>query len=346
MALAIASSTGAAGAAELPLRYLSCLDRALPDNDRLVRVAVSDDGHFVAAASAYGSTVSLWHLTSNVDWPFRCSVANALDHGSRWTHIDDLAFSPDGKNLATAASDDKVRIWNVAAPQQPMKTISIPGHPQAIAFAPDGGSLAIAAWDGSVSLWMPQSGGMLQIAKPTDKVVWRISFVNNGQGLIWADSRSIHTLNLSTMMQKDSPFAVDFNDKEWSPYRDGSMVIGREGGVGINLWGSVDGKQRLKTIEGQFYTIMFFADSRRIAVLDQDGMKIWDMLDVMASDVIEIPTLLAVTSIPIKNASPPRSVAYKIEQLFSMSSSGTYIVTGDNDDSIIVIWANENLAPQ
>src|SRR6266516_409845 len=115
MALAIASSTGAAGAAELPLRYLSCLDRALPDNDRLVRVAVSDDGHFVAAASAYGSTVR--------------------------------AFSPDGKNLATAASDDKVRIWNVAAPQQPMKTISIPGHPQAIAFAPDGGSLAIAAWD-------------------------------------------------------------------------------------------------------------------------------------------------------------------------------------------------------
>ena len=74
-------------------------------------------------------------------------------------------------------------------------------------------------------------------------------------------------------------------------------------------------------------------------------MKIWDTLNLMASDVIEIPMLLAVTSIPIKNAAPPRSVAYKIEQLLSMSSSGTYVVTGNNADSTIIIWANENLAP-
>ena len=56
---------------------------------------------------------------------------------------------------------------------------------------------------------------MLQIAKPTDEVVWRISFVDNGQGLIWADRSSIHTMNLSTMMQTDSPFAVEFNEKDW-----------------------------------------------------------------------------------------------------------------------------------
>ena len=36
------------------------------------------------------------------------------------------------------------------------------------------------------------------------------------------------------------------------------MVIGREGGVGINIWGSVDGKTRLKTIAGQFDTVRFF----------------------------------------------------------------------------------------
>ena len=152
MALAIANWTSVACAAELSLSYLSCLDPALPDDDRLVSVAVSDDGKFIAAASARGSTVSLWQFTSNVDRPFRCSKANAPHHESRSTHIGDLAFSPDGKSLATAASDDKVRIWDVAAPQQPIKTVPITGHPQAIAFAPDGRSLAIAAWDGSVSL--------------------------------------------------------------------------------------------------------------------------------------------------------------------------------------------------
>ena len=82
------------------------------------------------------------------------------------------------------------------------------------------------------------------LGAPTHRVVRRISFVGGGKGLTWADQDSIHTFDVPIGTRKDSPFVVGFNDREWSPSSDGSLVLGRESGVGINMWGSVDGKAR------------------------------------------------------------------------------------------------------
>jgi WD40 repeat protein len=93
--------------------------------------------------------------------------------------VNGVAFSPDGKLLASADSDGRVRLWNPATGQPVGSPLSAGtgsgGVLNAVAFSPDGKLLANVGPDYTAQLWdvssfaNPYAALCTQVGPPTRK---------------------------------------------------------------------------------------------------------------------------------------------------------------------------------
>lgn len=85
--------------------------------------------------------------------------------------ILDMAFSPDGKTLATASYDTAIKLWNTDTGTELRTLKEHSDSVYAISFSKDGTLLASAAADRAVKIWNVASGKLLYtFGEPTDWV--------------------------------------------------------------------------------------------------------------------------------------------------------------------------------
>ena len=160
------------------------------DRPRLVPGIEDIDGNKrTTDGNADISYVRLFEVGS---WKARIVLAG--HHGA----VESLAFSPDGKLLATASVDKMVKLWRVADGKE---IAALNGHTDsvnALAFSPDSTLLVSGGEDRTIKLWDVVRWKLL-LSSPQDAVVHSLALSPDGQTLAVGGRYEIKLWNIASV---------------------------------------------------------------------------------------------------------------------------------------------------
>jgi WD40 repeat protein len=209
----------------------------------------------------------------------------------RWRHhltIDDVAFSSDGKLVATSGLDQTIRLWDSTG--KGVRTLQAGNDVFAVALSPDGKSLAAFTYgpgiaNPAVRIWDLSSGkaGHL-IPIPLENGLSTVAFSPDSKHLaagaarmppgagalfVWSVGTGKEVLRLK--VGSDMVGCVAF-----SP--DGKYLA--SGGSGpVRIWDAVTGKEVRRvpgSRKGTAHQLGFSPDGKSLAVATLDGVHLWE----------------------------------------------------------------------
>jgi WD40 repeat protein len=244
---------------------------------RAGRVTLSPDGKTLASASV---RVRLWDAAT------LRPLAALEGHANGVTA---LAFSADGKRLASGGWDGELRVWDLGG-DQPKNLGSVQGHAEAVrclGFSPDGKTLASGGSDALVKLWdvsgdQPKERATLRGHE--DRVV-ALAFRAGGKGLVSVgEQRSVRVWDLSGDQPRVAG-AVERADQAGQPgavSADGTMAAAYDDEhKEVRLWDvSGDKPKQLGSVDRDLVggALALAADGKALVTATfRDKVEVWDL---------------------------------------------------------------------
>ncbi len=219
-------------------------------------LVLSPDGRRIAAGYEFGK-VRVWDADAILEGTNKMVVHIGHDNGKDYlapgeahtirvapVGVVSLAFSPDGKRLATGSEDARITLLDPVSGKVLRSSIGHASTVLALAFSPDGKRLASASHDRTVKIWDASSGKELLTLTGHAGPVHAVVFSPDGKSVATAiDDSHIRLWNATTgaalrTLEKDKGEVLSL---AFSP--DGKRLASGSSEGFVNQWDLASGKK-------------------------------------------------------------------------------------------------------
>jgi WD40 repeat protein len=161
----------------------------MPEGNKLASHATQQ--HAMSPGTGFAVTSDL-SLAAYAVGGGRIAVMDVRNGAELWTalaskeYITSLAFSPDGKTLASAAgfAESDIRLWDVATGKQSGQLEGHGSWVSSLVFWPDGKRLASSCADQTIRIWDVTSQKVVDVLRGHRQEVWRLAFLPDQRTLV------------------------------------------------------------------------------------------------------------------------------------------------------------------
>jgi WD40 repeat protein len=198
-------------------------------------------------------------------------------------YVTALAFSPDGKTLASAAGfgESDIRLWDVATGKEIGR---LEGHKSwvgSLVFWPDGKKLASCSADQTIRTWDLANRKCLDVLRGHRLEVWRLALLPDDKTLVsGAKDGTVCLWDTSVPHPHVPRITVPANVFKWCFNSDSRSLVTLDNAGQVARWSGPDFQEResVCTIGTSSESSSFSQDARFLAVGSTNGnISVWDL---------------------------------------------------------------------